>query len=162
MIFRSSTTSRTSEHVIKALREIFGRFGCPMVCVSDGGPAYKSSQFEEFTKAYGFIHQTSSQRFAQSNGASERAVQTAKNILRKADDPQLAILSYKTIPIISGYSPAQLLMGRQLRSNVPTVQSTLQPSTPDAAAVQQSGNVIKARESSSYNRGHRAKRGDSG
>jgi transposase InsO family protein len=121
---------QTSEHVIKALREIFGRFGCPMVCVSDGGPAYKSSQFEEFTKAYGFIHQTSSPRFAQSNGESERAVQTVKNILRKADDPQLALLSYRTTPIINGYSPAQLLMGRQLRSNVPT--SSVNPPAFDA------------------------------
>jgi Integrase core domain len=65
---------QTTEEVIKALRDIFGHFGCPMVCVSDGGPAYKSSRFEEFTKAYGFIYQTPSPRFAQSNGASERAV----------------------------------------------------------------------------------------
>jgi hypothetical protein len=43
---------QTSEYVIKALRDIFGRFGCPMVCVSDGGPAYKSSRFAEFTKAW--------------------------------------------------------------------------------------------------------------
>jgi hypothetical protein len=92
-----------------------------MICVGDGGLAYKSSMFEEFTKAHGFIHQSSSLRFAQSNGASERAVQTAKNILRMADDSQLALLSYRTTLIINGYSPAQLLMGRQLRSNVPTV-----------------------------------------
>jgi hypothetical protein len=150
---------QTSEYVIKALREIFARFGCPMVCVSDGGPAYNSSQFEEFTKAYGFIHQMSSPRFAQSNGASERAVQTAKNILRKAEDPQLALLSYRTTPIINGYSPAQLLMGRQLRSNVPTFRSILHPSTPDADAVQQRDNAIKARQTFYFNRRHRAKKG---
>jgi hypothetical protein len=50
-------------------------------------------------------------------------------------------------------------MGRQLRSNVPTVQSTLQPSTTDAAAVQQRDNVIKTRQSFNYNRRHRAKKG---
>jgi hypothetical protein len=89
--------------------------------------------------------------------ASERAVQTAKNILRMADDPQIALLSYRTTPIINGNSPAQLLMGRQLRSNVPTFQLTLQLSTPDA--VQQCDNAIKTRQSSDYNRRHRAKKG---
>jgi hypothetical protein len=101
----------------------------------------------------------SSPRFSQANGAAERAVQTAKSLLRRADDQFLALLAYRTTPIVDGYSPAQLLMGRQLRSTVPTTQQQLQPSTPDAAAVLRHDKVAKQRQATNYNRRHRARDG---
>jgi hypothetical protein len=42
-----------------------------VVCFSDNGPCYSASAFQRFAMSYGFIHQTSSPRFAQSNGAAE-------------------------------------------------------------------------------------------
>jgi hypothetical protein len=122
--------SQTSDDVIKAMKNIFARHGIPMLCVSDGGPCYRSAEFQTFASTYGFQHRMSSPRFSQANGAAERAVQTAKSLLRRADDQFLALLAYRTTPIVDGYSPAQLLMGRQLRSTVPTTQQ--QPATVDA------------------------------
>ena len=74
-----------------------------------------------FSKSYGFVHTTSSPHFPQANGEAERAVQTIKNLLNKAQDPYKALLNYRNTPLDSiNLSPAQLLMGRRLNTSVPT------------------------------------------
>ena len=119
--------AQTSKAVINALKAIFARHGIPMVCVSDNGPCYASAQFKDFAQSYGITHVTSSPRFAQANGAAERAIQTVKALLKKSADPYLALLDYRTTPVLNGMSPAQLLLGRQLRTTVPTITSKLAP-----------------------------------
>jgi hypothetical protein len=68
--------------------------------------------------------------YAQSNGLVERAVQTVKDILKKADhegkDPYLSLLDYRNTQIDAG-SPAQLLMGRRLKGKLPTTSNLLKP-----------------------------------
>ena len=56
-----------------------------------------------------------------------------KNVLRKNKDPYLSLQAYRNAPLANGYSPAQLLMGRQLRSSVPAHADTLKPSIPNAS-----------------------------
>jgi hypothetical protein len=101
---------QTADDVINALEAIFARHDVPMVCSSDNGPCYSASAFQSFATSYGFIHKTPSPRFAQSNGMVERAIPTMKALLRKPPDPHVALglLSYRTSPLRSGYSPAQL------------------------------------------------------
>ncbi|KAI3372673.1 hypothetical protein L3Q82_023134 [Scortum barcoo] len=70
-----------------------------------------------------------------SNGEAERAVQTIKNLLKKAADLYLALLAHRSTPLQNGYSPAQLLMGRHLRTTVPTLPSQLDPRLPDSIAI---------------------------
>ena len=86
-----------------------------MVC-SDNGPCYATTSFQKFATAYSFQHITSSPRFPQAKSKAERRVQIAKNLLRKAADPYLALLAYRVKPTHTGYSPAQQLMGKQPRS----------------------------------------------
>ena len=100
--------------------------------MSINGPQYAAETSRQFADKYGFIHVTSSPRYPQSNGEAEWAVQTVKNILRKNEDPYLALLAYRNSPLANGYSPAQLLMCRQLRSTVPAHADTLKPSIPYA------------------------------
>ena len=128
-----------------------------MIVFSDNGPCYKSAQFASFAKSYSFQHHTSSPKYAQSNGMAERAVQTAKSLLKKATDPYLALLSYRSTPLDNGYSPAQILMGRQIRSTVPVTKASLQPQTPDAYKLQQSDHNYKDRQASYFNKHHRAR-----
>ena len=68
---------------------------------------------------------------------AERAVQTAKSLLKKATDPHLALLSYRSTPLDNGYSPAQIFIGRQIRSTIPVTKASLQPQIPDAYKLQQ-------------------------
>ena len=73
----------------------------------------------------GFCQTFSSPRFLKSNEEAEKVVQTVKNLLKKLTDPYLALLSYRSTPLQNGISPAELLMGRKLRTRLPTLPSNL-------------------------------------
>ena len=89
---------------------------------------FRSSEFAEFSEAYDFSNVTSSSLFAQSNGQAERAVKTVKKLLKKSTDPHQAMLSYRSTPLAwCALSPAELLMGRRLRANIPILKSQLIP-----------------------------------
>ena len=92
--------------------------------MSDNGPRYSAVVFKEFATQYSFTHSTSSPQFLQANGAAETAVRTISDILNKRDDPYLAILTYRSTPLQNGYSPGGLLMGRKLRTTIPTTLQT--------------------------------------
>uniref|UniRef100_A0A3P9IGQ4 Gypsy retrotransposon integrase-like protein 1 n=1 Tax=Oryzias latipes TaxID=8090 RepID=A0A3P9IGQ4_ORYLA len=122
----------TSKHIIIALKSIFARLGVPDELFSDNGRQLVSQEMEDFSTAWDFKHTTSSPTFPQSNGQAERAVQTVKNLLKKAQDsggdPYLALLEYRNTPLDGvGLSPAQLLLGRRLKSKLPVSKALLQP-----------------------------------
>ena len=61
----------------------------------------------------------------QANGEAERAVETIKAIFHKTNDTYLGLLAYRSTPLENGYSPAELLMGRKIRSTVPVRAATV-------------------------------------
>ena len=87
-----STT--TAHAVIEGVKAILARHGVVEKLISDNGPQFLSAEFMKFSKEWGFEHITSSPHYPQSNGESERAVQTAKGLLVKNKDPYLALLMY--------------------------------------------------------------------
>ena len=124
-------TSTTSQAIITVLKSIFARHGIPEVIRSDNGPQYASQDFARFTESYGFLHQTSSPHYPQSNGQAERTVQTVKRLLKRASDPYLALLNYRATPLPwCRRSPAELCMGRSLRTCLSQVQEQLVPKWP--------------------------------
>ena len=124
-------TSTTSKMLINQLKSMFSRHGIPEVFQSDGASYSTSHEFKQFAQEYGFRHVVSSPEFPQANGEAERAVRTVKEIWRKSvdakEDPYLAMLAYRSTPIHNGYSPAELLMSRRLRTTLPQVASNLKP-----------------------------------
>ena len=125
MIKLNSTTSKA---VISSLKAIFSRHGVPSVLISDNGPQFDSSDMKEFANTYAFQHITSSPRYPQSNGLAERTVKTMKGLLKHTADPYMALLSYRSTPLPwCNYSPAELLMGRKVKTDIPQTASQLTP-----------------------------------
>ena len=112
-------TNITSAAVISGFKTIFARLGIPEVVYSDNGTQYSSNEFARFSDYWGFKHETSSPHHQSGNGEAERAVQTIKNLLRKEEDPFLALLNYRSTPLECGKSPAELLMNRKIRNRIP-------------------------------------------
>ena len=149
--------STTSSAVIKKLREIFTIHGCTDEIHSDNGPQFASDQFRQYTKYCGSVHKTSSPYFHQSNGLVERAVQTAKGIL-SLDNPEHCLLDYRSTPCtVTGVSPAQCLMGRQLRTKVPVLDSQLRPQLVSPEQVRERDRRAKDSYKAHYDRRHGAR-----
>ena len=111
----SKLSGTTSKHIVTALKSIFARHGVPDELFSDNGTQLISAEMRDFATTWEFRHTTSSPEFPQSNGQAERAIQTVKNLLKKAQescrDPYIALLEYRNTPLDGvGYSPAQLPM----------------------------------------------------
>lgn len=114
---------KTASCIIVHLKSIFARFGIPLELIADNMP-FGSKAMKKFADSWNFTITNSSPNFAQSNGQSERGIQTVKKLLQKAvddnTDPYIALLQYRSAPV-SGmtYSPAQLLFNRTLRTKLP-------------------------------------------
>ena len=122
----SSTTSCAG---VSKLKLIFSEFGIPNFFISDNARQYDSAEFRKFEAEYDFKHETSSPRYPQCNGKSERFVGIVKKALQKAyearEDPAIALLCLRTTPIETGLpSPAEMTFGRKIQSNLPTVNTT--------------------------------------
>ena len=142
--------------VITRLKSFFARHGIPEIVASDNGPQYTAAPFAKFAEEWGFTHLTSSPKYPQSNGEAERAVKTAKSLLKKADDPYLSLLSYRSTSIHNGYGPAELLMGRKLRPTLPTHAEKLQPKLPDFESLHRKEHSYKLRQAENYDKAHNA------
>lgn len=145
----------SSADITTHLKSIFARHGIPETLISDNGPQFSSSTFSDFATSYGFKHVTSSPKHPRSNGEAERAVQTVKNLLKKAQDPYLALLSYRSTPLQNGYSPAQMLMGRRLRTTVPILPKLLDPETPDSVTISGREREKRCTDMRHFNKRHR-------
>ena len=130
----------TSEQVIEHCKSQFARHGIPDLLITDNGPQFSSKTFHTFSTAYQFRHHTSSPHYPRSNGKAEKAVQTVKNLLRKAQaekrDFHLALLDLRNTPTNNSIgSPAQRLMGRRTKTLLPTTETLLHPKIISPAVV---------------------------
>jgi len=151
-------TSTTSATVIAALKSIFSRHGIPEIVRSDNGPQYSSREFAKFASSYEFNHITSSPRFPQSNGQVERMVQTVKKMLKRSEDPYIALLSYRATPLPwCGLSPAQLSMGRRIRTQIPQTNKQLVPEWTYLRTFREKDKQFKQTQKQNFDRRHRAR-----
>lgn len=143
--------------IINILKQHFARQGIPEEFISDNGPEFANHEFRHFAKEYDFRHTTSSPRYPQSNSMAERAVQTIKNMFRKAQDdhrdPYIATMELRDseIPGVK-LPPAQLLLGWTQRTLVPTMKSNLRPIGFNPEHVREELQNIKDTQKSYYDR----------
>ena len=151
-------TNTTSNGVIAALRPIFARYGIPEIVRSDNGPQYVSQEMTNFATSYGFVQITSSPHYPRSNGLAERTVKTVKAMLEKSTDPHLALLSYRSTELSwCNLSPAQLLMGRRIRSTVPEISKNFLPEWTYLKRFREQERQYKEQQVKYHDKRHRAR-----
>ena len=149
--------STTTAACVAKMKDVFARFGFPEEIVSDNGPQFASSEFRSFVESNRITHITSSPFLPNVNGEAERAVQTAKRILRQRD-PWLALMIYRdTVISATGHSPTQLLIGRHVKSNLPTPSSALRSCQSSPEDIRENDNKAKLSYARHYDRRHGAR-----
>ena len=149
---------QTAESVITACKELFATHGIPDVIMSDNGPQFSAESFQSFASSYGFTHTTSSPKFPQANGVAERGVRSVKGLLKKNEDPYIALLTYRSTPLENGLSPSELLMGRRLRTQLPILPKNLQPRSlqREREEIAKKEERYRFNQQQTFNRRHRA------
>ncbi|XP_042146269.1 uncharacterized protein K02A2.6-like [Ixodes scapularis] len=125
--------SMSSAAVCQRLRVLFATHGVPDTIVSDNGTAFVSQEFEEFLQRNQIRHVKVAPYHPSSNGQVERMVQETKQVLRRMEGGDMAtkwarfLLSQHNLPhSTTGKSPAELLMGRRLRTALDRLHPDLQ------------------------------------
>ena len=87
---------------------------------SDNGPRFSARECAILGNEWDFQHTTSSPYHSQSNGNADSSVKLAKRLLKRAADPQLALLEYRnTITVGMTTNPIHRLLHRSTRSIIP-------------------------------------------
>lgn len=122
--------SKTIDEVINIFKRVFISWGLPDEIVSDNNP-FTSYKFKLFCKQNGIKHNPSSPLYPKGNGLAEKGVAIAKNILKKShtdDEISFGLLEYKNSKLNGmEYTPAELMMSRHLKTNVPCSTERLKP-----------------------------------
>ncbi|XP_064482056.1 uncharacterized protein K02A2.6-like [Ornithodoros turicata] len=133
--------STAAPAVINAVKSVCARFGLPDEIVCDNGPPFDSQEFKGFLSTWDIVHNPTAPYNPRSNGMAERSVQTLKHSKLKASedgtDLFLVLMDYRNTPSEGLKSPAELLMGRRIRTLVPTLPQRLKPRFPCTNAYRQ-------------------------
>ena len=139
---KTTTTTKT----LDILRRLFSSYGIPEEIVSDNGPQFTSSEFQDCMTKNGIKHTKVPPYHPASNGAAERTVQTVKRALTKQLlDPnqrkqklsihhKLAnfLITYRNTPqATTGRTPAELFLKRQPRTRFSLLKPNLATTVED-------------------------------
>lgn len=124
--------SDSSSTVIPVLDKVLSTFGIPQVIKTDNGPPFNSYAFRQYAENMGFKHRRVTPLWPRANAQAEsfnkpmtKAIKTAQ-IEGKNWKQELYnfLRQYRATPHSStGYSPYQLLFGREPSTKLPKVQS---------------------------------------
>ena len=113
-------TNTSAKTTVTALRDIFSRHGLPEIIVSDNGPQFTATEFQQFCSNNGILHRTSAAYKPSTNGQAERVVQILKSAIKQAHVTNADVaaviakylLVYRNTPhSTTGEPPSMLLYG---------------------------------------------------
>lgn len=147
----------TSTMLIGKLENMFARWGDPEEMVSDNGMPFKSADVRKFAEKCSMRQTFIRPHYPQGNGEAEAVVKIAKRIIAQKNIFQ-ALKAYRSTPVAATgyYSPAQLMMGRNIRTAVPVLPQTLNPKWPSNKEVQRSDANLKSKSKFYFDRRHSA------
>ena len=128
------SNSLTTFDAINICKRVFKVHGIPRILKSDNGPAFKSSQFAEFARQMGFIHQKVTPLNPEANGACERMMQPINKAIRCAEVEKSSwkttvsqmLRNYRATPHTStGISPDVYMSGDDKFDKIPTLRSEI-------------------------------------
>ena len=73
-----------------------------------------------------------------------------KRFLKKSDVPYQALQSYRATPLQNGFSPAELLMGRRLRTLIPITHGLLKPKLADSSLFEEKEENRRKKQKKNY------------
>ena len=124
--------SITSEKVIEVLKMIFATHGLPRKVVTDNGPSFTSTEFQDFMSSNGVKLVHSAPYHPSTNGLAQRAVQSFKQAIKRIPGASVQerlskyLFKYRITPhTTTGISPAEMLMGRRPRSKLDLLYPTI-------------------------------------
>ena len=120
------TQSLSSKVTTQLLEQDFAHFGYPHTLLSDNATTFTSEEFQEFCNERGIYHLTGAPYHPATNGSAERLAQSFKQSRKKSCLPlkealQEFLLQYRHTPLSTGYSPSELLNGRQIRAKIDVI-----------------------------------------
>ena len=107
------------------------RNGIPSRVVTDNGPQFTSSEFQQFMGLNGVKHIKTTSYHSSSNGIAERFVQSFKQAMRASENDSGTIvkklakflLAYQNTPHqTSNETPSMLFMGRELKTRLHNIK----------------------------------------
>ena len=146
--------STTSEATITVMHDLFSKYGIPMQVVSDNGPQFCSAEFETFLKTNGVKHVRVAPYHAASNGLAERMVQSFKRSYHSSKQDRISthqsitnfLLTYhSTTHPTTGYTPAKLFLGRELRTRLSLIKPDAQTTVTKAQGNQKDYHDLHAK-----------------
>ena len=129
-------SSTNSDAVIMKLYELFSRFGLVHTLVTDNATNFTSNQFNNFCISNNIKHVTIAPYHPASNGQAENTVKTVKKALKiilktesNQRDINVKLLKFlfdyrNSTHCTTGYSPAELMLGRKLLSTLDFLKNT--------------------------------------
>lgn len=156
-------SATTSTMTIEKLSECCARFGTMTTLVTDNGPQFRSDEFNRFCSHNAIKHLTSPPYHPQSNGQAESFVGHLKRTLLKeenfsSDYLQRFLQFYRATRgphTPTGQSPAELMLGRQLRLPLAAVLPTADPPTGRNEAMEDQFNKQHGAISRSFKEGEK-------
>ena len=126
-----------SANVMQTFRHYFSRWGVAKNVTSDGASVFTSHAMKDFFERWGVEHRVSSAYYPRANKRAEVAVKSAKRLVMDNLGPRgsldtdrfaRALLAHRNNPDPeTGFSPAQVIFGRELRDHLPALVNRYQP-----------------------------------